>query len=148
MENIRIILGDASKYSITSTTDLLSMVKTLAIDKKIPVGLFSLDASNVQVVNQLTRIFVPEMKNEKMSQQQWETLNDFLNILQDAPLYLDDTPNLSLSEIKEKIMQLKEEHGVRVFAFDRWPSVCGEITNVMEEMARTCDAIFLVRHAR
>ena len=148
MENIRIILGDASKYSITSTTDLLSMVKTLAIDKKIPVGLFSLDASNVQVVNQLTRIFVPEMKNEKMSQQQWETINDFLNILPDAPLYLDDTPNLSLSEIKEKIMQLKEEHGVRVFAFDRWPSVCGEITNVMEEMARTCDAIFLVRHAR
>ena len=147
MEKIQ-IFGDASKYGITTTTDLMAMVKTLAIDKKIPVGMFSTQGLNVQVVNQLVCTSVPEIRNERLSKQQWEKASDFLSILQDAPLYLDDTPEPSLSSIKEKIMQLKEEHGVRVFAFDRWPSVCGDITNVMEEMARTCDAIFLVRHAR
>ena len=148
MEKIRIILGDDTKYSITTDTDLLSMIKTLVIEKKIPVGLFSMNAMNVEVVKQLTFTSVPEMKNERLSQQQWEKASDFISIMQNAPLYLDDTHYLSYSEMQDKIMQLKEEHGVRVFAFDRWPSVCGEITNVMEEMARTCDAIFLVRHAR
>lgn len=146
MEKIQ-IFGDASKYGITTTTDLMAMVKTLAIDK-IPIGMFSTQASNVQVVNQLVCTSGLEIRNERLSKQQWEKASDFLGILEDAPLYLDDTPEPSMSSIKEKIMQLKEEHGVRVFAFDRWPSVCGEITNVMEEMARTCDAIFLVRHAR
>ena len=148
MENIRIILGDASKYSITSTTDLLSMVKTLAIDKKIPVGLFSLDASTVQVVNQIISTSVPEMESERMSQQQWEKLNDFISVMQDAPLYLDDTPSPSISEIKEKIMQLKEEHGVKVFAFSEFPQECGGNTEILEEIARTYDAILLVQHAR
>lgn len=148
MEKIRIILGDDTKYSITTTTDLLSMIKTLVIEKKIPVGLFSMNATNVQVVTQLTFSSVPEMKNERLSKTQWEKASDFISIMENAPLYLDDTKYPTYSEIQDKIMQLKKEHGVRVFAFDRWPSVCGEITNVMEEMARTCDAIFLVRHAR
>lgn len=143
MEKIQIILGDASNYSIATTTDLMAMVKTLAIDKKIPVGLFSTQASNVQVVNRLVCTSVPEIKNERMSKQQWEKASDFLGILQDAPLYLDDTPEPSLSSIKEKIMQLKEEHGVKVFVFDRLPQSCEDNT-VLEEIARTYDVVILV----
>jgi len=102
MEKIQIILGDASKYGITTTTDLMAMVKTLAIDKKIPVGMFSTQSSNVQVVNQLVCTSVPEIKNERLSKQQWEKASDFLGILADAPLYLDDTPEPSMSSIKDK----------------------------------------------
>ena len=145
MEKIQIILGDASKYSITTTSDLKAMVKTLAIDKKIPVCLFSSEASNVQVVNQIVCTSVPEMKNERLSQQQWEKASDFLRTLQDTSLYIDDTPEPSLSDIKEKIEQLKEEHGVKVFAFDRFPQDCEGNTEVLEEIARTYDAILFVR---
>ena len=140
MEKIQ-IFGDASKYGITTTTDLMAMVKTLAIDKKIPVGMFSTQASNVQVVNQLVCTSVPEIRNERLSQQQWEKASDFLS--KDAPLYLDDTPEPSLSSIKEKIMQLKEEHGVKVFVFDRLPQSCEDNT-VLEEIARTYDVVILV----
>lgn len=142
MEKIQ-IFGDASKYGITTTTDLTAMVKTLAINKKIPVGLFSTQASNVQVVNQLVCTLVPEIKNERLSKQQWEKASDFLGILADAPLYLDDTPEPSMSSIKEKIMQLKEEHGVKVFVFDRLPQSCEDNT-VLEEIARTYDVVILV----
>ena len=142
MEKIQ-IFGDASSYGITTTTDLMAMVKTLAIDKKIPVGMFSTQASNVQVVNQLVCTSVPEIRNERLSKQQWEKASDFLDAIQDAPLYIDDTPEPSLSSIKEKIMQLKEEHGVKVFVFDRLPQSCKDNT-VLEEIARTYDVVILV----
>ena len=132
MEKIQ-IFGDASSYGITTTTDLMAMVKTLAIDKKIPVGMFLTQASNVQVVNQLVCTSVPEIRNERLSKQQWEKASDFLDAIQDAPLYIDDTPEPSLSSIKEKIMQLKEEHGVKVFVFDRLPgqhSIGGNSKNI------------------
>jgi len=143
MEKIQ-IFGDASKYGITTTTDLMAMVKTLAIEKKIPVGLFSTQASNVQVVNQLVCTSGLEIKNERMSKQQWERVSDFLDAIQDAPLYIDDTPKSSLSSIKEKIKQLKEEHGVQVFVFDRLPQDCEDNT-VLEEIARTYEVVILVR---
>ena len=142
MEKIQ-IFGDASKYGITTTTDLMAMVKTLAIDK-IPIGMFSTQASNVQVVNQLVCTSGLEIRNERLSKQQWEKASDFLGILEDAPLYLDDTPEPSMSSIKEKIMQLKEEHGVKVFVFDRLPQSCEDNT-VLEEIARTYDVVILVR---
>lgn len=142
MEKIQ-IFGDASKYGITTTTDLMAMVKTLAIDKKIPVEMFSTQASNVQVVNQLVCTSGLEIKNERMSKQQWERVSDFLDAIQDAPLYIDDTPKPSMSSIKEKIMQLKEEHGVKVFVFDRLPQSCEDNT-VLEEIARTYDVVILV----
>ena len=104
MEKIRIILGDDTKYSITTTTDLLSMIKTLVIEKKIPVGLFSMNATNVQVVTQLTFSSVPEMKNERLSKTQWEKASDFISIMENAPLYLDDTKYPTYSEIQDKIM--------------------------------------------
>ena len=143
MEKIQ-IFGDASKYGITTTTDLMAMVKTLAIDKKIPVGMFLTQASNVQVVNQLVCTSVPEIKNERLSKQQWEKASDFLGILADAPLYLDDTPEPSMSSIKEKVKHLKEEHGVKVFVFDRLPQSCEDNT-VLEEIARTYEVVILVR---
>ena len=143
MEKIQ-ILGDASKYGITTTTDLTAMVKTLAIDKKIPVGMFLTQASNVQVVNQFVCTSGLEIKNERMSKQQWERVSDFLDAIQDAPLYIDDTPKSSLSSIKEKIKQLKEEHEVKVFVFDRLPQDCEDNT-VLEEIARTYDIVILVR---
>ena len=143
MEKIQIILGDASNYSITTTTDLMAMVKTLAIDKKIPVGMFLTQASNVQVVNQLVCTSGLEIKNERMSKQQWERVSDFLDAIQDAPLYIDDTPEPSMSSIKEKIKQLKEEHEVKVFVFDRLPQDCEDNT-VLEEIARTYDVVILV----
>lgn len=143
MEKIQ-IFGDASSYGITTPTDLMAMVKTLAIDKKIPVGLFSTQASNVQVVNQLVCTLVPEIKNERLSKQQWEKANDFLGILADAPLYLDDTPEPSMSSIKEKVKHLKEEHEVKVFVFDRLPQDCEDNT-VLEEIARTYEVVILVR---
>lgn len=144
MEKIQIILGDATKYSITTTTDLLSMIKTLAIDKKIPVGLFSTHESKVKVVNRLVCTSVPEIKNERLSKQQWEKASDFLGILQDAPLYLDDTIDHSPSDLKEKIKQLKEEHGVKVFVFDILPLSCEDNT-ILEEIAKTYGVVILVR---
>ena len=86
---------------------------------------------------------VPEIRNERLSKQQWEKASDFLDAIQDAPLYIDDTPEPSLSSIKEKIMQLKEEHGVKVFVFDRLPQSCEDNT-VLEEIARTYDVVILV----
>lgn len=145
MENNWIVFGDASKYDITTTTDLMAIVKTLAIDKKIPVAMFSTQASNVQVINQLVCTSVPEIKNERLSKQQWEKASDFPGILLDTPLYLDDTSDPSLSTIKEEIKQLKEEHGVIVFVFDKLPRSCEDNTDVLEKIAKTYDVVILVR---
>ena len=112
----------AARPAMGKTAFVLSMAKNMAVNNKIPVALFSLEMSNVQLVNRLI-VNVCEIPGEKIKSGQlapyeWGQLDYKIKELYDAPLYVDDTPSLSVFELRTKARRLVREHGVKVIIID------------------------------
>ncbi len=112
----------AARPAMGKTAFALSMAKNIAVDQKIPVAMFSLEMSNVQLVNRLI-VNVCEIKGETLKSGQlkpyeWQQLDSRIKQLVGAPLYVDDTPSLSVFELRTKARRLVREHGVKVLMID------------------------------
>ena len=112
----------AARPAMGKTAFVLSMAKNIAVDRNIPVAIFSLEMSNVQLVNRLImnvcELEGDRIKTGKMSQEETRKLNTKINIMKGKPLYLDDTPSLSIFELRSKARKLVREHGVRMIIID------------------------------
>lgn len=112
----------AARPAMGKTAFVLSMAKNMAVDNKIPCAIFSLEMSDVQLVNRLivnvTRITGDKIKNGTLENHEWEQLNNKVNDLLQAPIYVDDTPQLSVLELKTKARRLVKEHGVQIIVID------------------------------
>ena len=104
------------------TAFVLSMAKNIAVNFRNPVALFSLEMSNVQLVNRLIsnvcEIPSEKIKSGQLADYEWQQLDYKLRDLLDAPLYVDDTPSLSVFELRTKARRLVREHGVKVIIID------------------------------
>lgn len=112
----------AARPAMGKTAFALSMAKNIAVDQQTPVALFSLEMSNVQLVNRLI-VNVCEIKGETLKSGQlkpyeWQQLDSRIKQLKGAPLYVDDTPSLSVFELRTKARRLVREHGVKVIMID------------------------------
>ncbi|MBQ1972894.1 MAG: replicative DNA helicase [Paraprevotella sp.] len=112
----------AARPAMGKTAFVLSMAKKMAIDMKIPVAMFSLEMSNVQLVNRMI-VNVCEIPGEKIKSGQlapyeWGQLDSKITQMYDAPFYVDDTPSLSVFELRTKARRLVREHGVKVIMID------------------------------
>lgn len=112
----------AARPAMGKTAFALSMAKNIAVDQKIPVAFFSLEMSNVQLVNRLI-VNVCEIKGETLKSGQlkpfeWTQLDNKIKELVGAPLYVDDTPSLSVFELRTKARRLVREHGVKLLMID------------------------------
>ena len=86
----------AARPAMGKTAFVLSMAKNIAVDYRNPVALFSLEMSNVQLVNRLItnvcEIPSEKIKSGQLASYEWQQLDYKLKDLLDAPLYVDDTP--------------------------------------------------------
>ena len=112
----------AARPAMGKTAFVLSMAKNIAVNYHNPVALFSLEMSNVQLVNRLIsnvcEIPSEKIKSGKLSDLDWQQLDYRLRDLLDAPLYVDDTPSLSVFELRTKARRLVREHGVKMIIID------------------------------
>lgn len=112
----------AGRPAMGKTAFALSMAKNIAADSKIPLAFFSLEMSNVQLVNRLIsnvcEIEGKKILNGQLQGDEWERLDKRVNSLLGAPLYVDDTPGLSVFELRTKARRLVREHGVRMIMID------------------------------
>ncbi len=112
----------AARPAMGKTAFVLSMAKNMAVDRNIPVAIFSLEMSNVQLVNRLImnvcELEGDKIKTGKMTKEDARRLNTKINIMKGKPLYLDDTPSLSIFELRSKARKLVREHGVRMIIID------------------------------
>jgi len=112
----------AGRPAMGKTSFALSMAKNIAVDYKVPLAFFSLEMSNVQLVNRLIsnacEIEGKKILNGQLQQDEWERLDKRVNTLLGAPLYVDDTPGLSVFELRTKARRLVREHGVKVIMID------------------------------
>ena len=112
----------AARPAMGKTAFALTMAKNMAVDMQIPVAFFSLEMSKVQLVNRMM-VNVCEISGEKirtgrLAPFEWEQLDTNIKKLYGAPLYLDDTPSLSVFELHTKARRLKNEHHVEVIMID------------------------------
>ena len=112
----------AARPAMGKTAFVLSMAKNMAVDYNIPVAVFSLEMSNVQLVNRLIvnvcQIPGEKIKNGRLESYEWEQLNVQLKDLHDAPIFVDDTPSLSVFELRTKARRLVKEHKVKCLIID------------------------------
>lgn len=112
----------AARPAMGKTAFVLSMAKNMAVDRRIPVAVFDLEMSNVQLVNRMMmnvcEIEGDKIKTGKMSKNDWVQLETKVNELRGAPLYIDDTPSLSVFELRSKARKLVREHHVELIIID------------------------------
>jgi replicative DNA helicase len=94
----------------------------MALNYKIPVAMFSLEMSNVQLVNRLLQnvceIPGDKIKSGRLSQEEWNQLNSRVAQLYGCPIIVDDTPSLSVFELRTKARRLVKEKGVKCIMID------------------------------
>jgi replicative DNA helicase len=104
------------------TAFVLSMARNIAINNKQPVAVFSLEMSNVQLVNRLIvnvcQIKGEKIKNGQLEPYEWGQLDTKINQMFNAPLYIDDTPSLSVFELRTKARRLVRDYGVKIIIID------------------------------
>ncbi len=112
----------AARPAMGKTAFVLSMAKNMAVRFNIPVAIFSLEMSNVQLVNRLiinvSEIPGDKLKSGQLAKHEWEQLDFKIRELYDAPIYVDDTPSLSVFELRTKARRLVREHQVKCIVID------------------------------
>lgn len=112
----------AARPAMGKTAFVLSMAKNMAVNFNIPVALFSLEMSNVQLVNRLIvnvcEIPGEKIKSGRLENYEWEQLDFKIKELYDAPIFIDDTPSLSVFELRTKARRLVREHGIKCIIID------------------------------
>lgn len=112
----------AARPAMGKTAFVLSMLKNMAVDYSIPVGMFSLEMTNVQLANRLisNACEMPgdKIKSGRLSTYEWDQLNSRITSLFGAPIYLDETAGISITELRTKARRLVREHGVKIILID------------------------------
>ncbi len=112
----------AGRPAMGKTSFALSIAKNVAVDYHIPIGFFSLEMNNVQLVNRLIsnvcEISGKKILNGQLDPSEWEQLDSRLRNLTGAPIFVDDTPGLSVFELRTKARRLVREKGVRLIMID------------------------------
>lgn len=112
----------AARPAMGKTALVLSMAKNMALDYRSPIAIFSLEMSNVQLVNRLLvnvcQIRGESIKSGRLDEEEWIRLDKNHKLLYDAPIYIDDTPSLSVFELRTKARRLVREHKIRTIIID------------------------------
>ena len=138
----------AARPGMGKTAFVLTMARNIAVDFKKPVAVFSLEMAGVQLVMRLiaseSELASDKLKRGQLEQYEWEQLNAKLSNLTDAPLYIDDTPALSIFELRAKCRRLKAQHDIQLVIVDYLQLMSGgndkagnreqEISNISRSM--------------
>lgn len=112
----------AARPAMGKTAFVLSMARNMAVDQQIPLAMFSLEMSNVQLVNRLLvnvcEISGEKIKSGQLAQYEWGQLDYKMRTLFGAPFYVDDTPSLSVFELRTKARRLVRDYGVKMIIID------------------------------
>jgi len=112
----------AARPSMGKTALALSMARNMAIDHGKKVAIFSCEMSSIQLVNRLiiaeTDIPGDKIKNGRLSEEEWKQLDSRIKKLVQAPIYIDDTPAITVTELRAKSRRLMAQHKLDLIIID------------------------------
>lgn len=112
----------AARPAMGKTAFALSLARNIAVQSKKPVALFSLEMSAVQLVTRLisseSELPAGKLKKGDLLDHEWTQLNSKITNLVDAKIFIDDTPALSIFELRAKCRRLKQQHDIQMVFVD------------------------------
>lgn len=104
------------------TAMVVNMAQNIAIEQKHPVGIFSLEMSQEELVDRLlvgqADVDAWRLKTGKLSESDFTKLSTAMGELADAPIFIDDTPGITISEMRTKARRLQLEQGIKLLIVD------------------------------
>jgi len=112
----------AARPGMGKTALTLSMARNMAVAQNIPVAFFSLEMSSIQLITRLisseTGLSSEKLRTGNLEKFEWEQLNVKVSSLENAPLYIDDTPSLSIFDLRAKARRLSSQYGIKLIVID------------------------------
>ena len=112
----------AARPGMGKTAFTLSLVRNAAVDHNIPVALFSLEMSSVQLVSRLisaeSELDASKINKGLLENYELEQLKHKTKLISNAPIFIDDTPGLSIFELRTKCRKLKMQHNIQMIVID------------------------------
>lgn len=105
----------AGRPSMGKTSFVLNMARNIAALQRLPVAIYSLEMSKLQLVYRLLSSEVEmessRLRTGRIAQNEWEKLGHAISLLSQMPIFIDDTPNISVTEMRSKCRRLQAEQG-------------------------------------
>lgn len=105
----------ANDICVHNTAFCTNIAHQIAVEQKLPIAIFSLEMSKEQLVQRLlssdSGIESNRLRSGKVSQNEWESLSQSLGRLSELPIFIDDTPNVTVTEMRSKSRRLQAEQG-------------------------------------
>ncbi len=112
----------AARPSLGKSTVALDFCRTASIKHGLTSVIFSLEMSRNEIVMRLlsaeAQVPLQHMRSGTMSESDWSKLAGKMGAVSDAPLFIDDSPNMNLMEIRAKCRRLKQRHDLRLVVVD------------------------------
>ena len=112
----------AARPAMGKTAFVLSMARNTAVDHNMGVAIFSLEMSSVQLVKRLiaseARIKAEKLRKGDLKEHEFQQLHSRITKLATAPLFIDDTPGISVFDLRAKCRRLKMQHNIEMIIID------------------------------
>ncbi|MBX2894010.1 MAG: replicative DNA helicase [Cyclobacteriaceae bacterium] len=120
----------AARPGMGKTAFIVSALRNAAVDFSIPVAIFSLEMASLQLVNRLisaeAELDSEKIKKGNLADFEWQQMVHKTTRLSSAPIFIDDTPALSILELRAKCRRLKAEHNIQMIVIDYLQLMKGE----------------------
>lgn len=146
----------AARPSMGKTAFALNIIQHAALHKNVATAIFSLEMSKEQLVNRLlcaeALVDSQKLRTGQLDQSDWEKIAGSIGDLSEAPIYIDDTPGITVMEIRSKCRKLKLEKGLGLIVIDYLQLMSGsgrsdsrqqeisDISRSLKAIAREMDA--------
>ncbi|MCB2426620.1 replicative DNA helicase [Methylophaga pinxianii] len=143
----------AGRPSMGKTTFAMNIAENAAIHSKLPVAVFSMempaDSLAMRMLSSLGRIDQHRLRTGRLNDDDWPRLTSAIALLNEAPLFIDDTGGLTPSELRARARRLKREHGLSLIIIDYLQLMSGSAngrqaenrTNEISEISRSLKAL-------
>ncbi len=112
----------AARPSMGKTAFVLNVVDYVSVRKGLPCMVFSLEMSKEQLVNRMlsmeSNVDAQKLRNGSLTDSDWDAVVEGVGIIGNAKLVIDDTPGISISELRSKCRKMKLEHGLSIVIID------------------------------
>lgn len=112
----------AARPGTGKTAMAMNIAQAVAVNEKTPIGIFSLEMSQEELVDRLlvgqADVDAWRLKTGKLSESDFTKLSEAMGQLADAPIFIDDTPGITVSEMRTKARRLQLEHGIGLLVVD------------------------------
>ena len=112
----------AARPGMGKTAFVLSMARNISVEHKMPIAIFSLEMSSIQLITRLitseTGLSQQKLRSGDLEPHEWTQLHHKVKQIETADIFIDDTPSLSVFDLRAKCRRLQSEHGIKLIIID------------------------------